>query len=100
MCCLILCTRLSGDGFLKNLWVDLRHFGMFFFEQAAPASVRTFRRRKMPATSGEGATPPGLPVSLVHDSYKGEAPTEPGAVGRMGGILQQQTRKHLTTRYR
>ncbi|HLU90579.1 MAG TPA: hypothetical protein VKZ51_12155, partial [Cyclobacteriaceae bacterium] len=49
----------------------------------------------MPATSGEGATPPGLPVSLVHDSYKGEAPTEPGAVGRMGGILQQQTGEHL-----
>ena len=35
---------------------------------------------------------PGLPVSLRHDAYKGEAPTDPGAIGRRGTIFKQQRR--------
>jgi len=38
---------------------------------------------------------PGLPVSLLHDAYKGKAPTEPGAIGRMSGTLQGKVGKHF-----
>jgi len=44
---------------------------------------------------GEGATPRGLPVHLFRGCYKGEAPTEPGAIGRRGGTLQVKVRTHF-----